>query len=99
MIFGLRAFNLWIFISIRILESFGREVLQGLVFLNCKYSVSCLLGQAFAFELSEETMGESLSFYYEFNTNELYLISAWSNKIIGLKNIGGLSFGLRYHAF
>lgn len=65
--------------------------------VNTRFHV--FLGQAFAFKLSEKTMGKSLSFFYEFNTNDLYLISAWSNKTIGLKDVIGLSFGLRYRVF
>ena len=65
--------------------------------VNSRFHV--FLGQAFTFRLSEKTMGKSLSLFYELNTNDLYLISAWSNKSIGLKDIIGLSFGLRYRVF
>jgi len=65
--------------------------------VNTRFHV--FLGQAFTFRLGEETTGKKLSFFYEFNTNDLYLISAWSNKTIGLKDVIGLSFGLRYRVF
>jgi hypothetical protein len=65
--------------------------------VNTRFHV--FLGQALTFRLSEKIEGRSLSFFYEFNTNDLYLISAWSNKTIGLKDIIGLSFGLRYRVF
>jgi hypothetical protein len=65
--------------------------------VNTRFHV--FLGQALAFKFSEKNEGKSLSFFYEFNTNDLYLISAWSNKSIGLNDIIGLSFGLRYRVF
>lgn len=65
--------------------------------VNTRFHV--FLGQAFAFRLSEDTKGKTISFFYEFNTNDLYLISAWGNKSIGLKDIIGLSFGFRYRGF
>lgn len=65
--------------------------------VNTRFHV--FLGQALAFRLSKKMEGKSLSFFYEFNTNDLYLISAWSNKTIGLKDIIGLSLGLRYRLF
>ncbi len=48
--------------------------------VNTRFHV--FLGQALSFRLGEETTGEKLSLFYEFNTNDLYLISAWSNKTI-----------------
>ena len=65
--------------------------------VNMRFHVS--LGQAFTFRLGEETTGKKLSLFYEFNTNDLYLISAWSNRTIGFKDIVGLSFGIRYRVF
>jgi len=65
--------------------------------VNTRFHV--FLGQALSLRLSQKIEGKSLSFFYEFNTNDLYLISAWSNKTIVLKDIIGLSFGLRYRMF
>ncbi len=65
--------------------------------VNTRFHV--FLGQALSFRIGEKTIGKELAFFYELNTNDLYLISAWSNKTIGFKNIVGLSFGLRYRAF
>lgn len=65
--------------------------------VNTRFNV--FLGQSFSFQLGEKTLGKELSFFYEFNTNDLYLISAFGNKTIGIKDIVGLSFGIRYRVF
>lgn len=65
--------------------------------VNTRFHV--FMGQAFAFQLSEKTLGKDISFFYEFNTNDLYIISALGNKTIGLKDIVGLSFGIRFRVF
>lgn len=65
--------------------------------VNTRFNV--FLGQSFSFQLGEKTLGKELSFFYEFNTNDLYLISAFGNKTIGIKDIIGLSFGIRYRVF
>lgn len=65
--------------------------------VNTRFHV--FLGQAFSYQLSEKMLGKELSFFYEFNTNDLYVISAIDNKTIGLKDIIGLSFGIRVRVF
>lgn len=65
--------------------------------VNTRFHV--FLGQAFSYRLGENMLGKDISFFYEFNTNDLYLISAWDNKTIGLRDVIGLSFGLRYRVF
>jgi hypothetical protein len=61
--------------------------------VNTRFHV--FLGQAFSYRLGEHLLGKNISFFYEFNTNDLYLISAFGNKTIGLGDIVGLSFGIR----
>jgi hypothetical protein len=65
--------------------------------VNTRFHV--FLGQAFSFPLSEKMPGRELAFFYEFNTNDLYVISAFNNKTIGLEDIVGLSFGVRFRIF
>ncbi|HZL10586.1 MAG TPA: hypothetical protein VFC65_11350 [Prolixibacteraceae bacterium] len=65
--------------------------------VNTRFNV--FLGQSVAFRMGTKTLGKELSFFYEFNTNDLYLISAFGNETIGLKEIVGLSFGIRYRVF
>lgn len=65
--------------------------------VNTRFNI--FVGQSFAFKMGTKTLGKELSFFYEFNTNDLYLISAFGNKTIGLKDIVGLSFGIRYRVF
>ncbi len=62
--------------------------------VNTRFHV--FVGQSISFKASEKMIGKEMAFFYEFNTNDLYLISAVQNKTIGLKDIVSLSFGLRY---
>jgi len=65
--------------------------------VNTRFNVS--LGQAISFRLGDKLLGKDLSLFYEFNTNDLYVISAIGNKIIQLKDIVGLSLGIRCRLF
>lgn len=65
--------------------------------VNTRFNI--FMGQAVAFKLGDNTLGKELSFFYELNTNDLYLISAYGNKTIGLKQVIGLSFGLKYRLY
>ena len=65
--------------------------------VNTRFHI--FIGQSVALKLGERTLGKELSFFYEFNTNDLYLISAYSNKTIGIKDIVGFSFGIKYRVF
>jgi len=65
--------------------------------VNMRFHV--FAGQSISMKLSEKMIGKEMSLFYEFNTNDLYLISAVQNKTIGLKDIIGLSFGIRYRVF
>ena len=65
---------------------------------NTRFNV--FLGQAITFKLNKSPLlGKELSFYYEFSTNDLYLISAIGNQTIKAWDIIGLSLGIRYRAF
>ena len=65
--------------------------------VNTRFNI--FLGQSVAFRMGNKTLGKELSFFYELNTNDLYLISAFGNKTIGLSDILSLSFGIRYRVF
>lgn len=54
------------------------------------------VGQAMVFDFDRNIKGRELSFFYEFSTNDLYLISVVGNKTITPWDIIGLSLGLRY---
>lgn len=64
---------------------------------NTRFHV--FLGQALSFRLGNVQPESNLSFFYELNTNDLYIISAIGNRTIKLNDIVGLSFGLRYRIF
>ncbi len=61
--------------------------------VNTRFHI--FLGQSVVF-VKDKSEKKELAFFYEFNTNDLYVISAIGNKTIGLKDIIGLSFGIRY---
>jgi len=66
--------------------------------VNTRFNV--FLGQAIPFKLNKSTLfGKEISLYYEFSTNDLYLISAIGNQSIRPWDIVGLSLGIRYRAF
>lgn len=64
---------------------------------NTRFNV--FVGQAFTFKLGGSSTQGNWSFYYEANTNDLYVISAIGNKVIHLSDIVNLSLGLRYRIF
>lgn len=60
---------------------------------NTRFNV--FLGQTISFQPSKESP-RNWSFFYEVNTNDLYILSAYGNNIIDLTDIINISFGLRY---
>ena len=66
--------------------------------VNTRFNVS--VGQSITFKLNKTALyGKELSFFYEFSTNDLYIISAIGNKSISVPDIVGLSLGIRYRLF
>jgi hypothetical protein len=66
--------------------------------INTRFNV--FVGQAITVKLNKSPLfGKELSFYYEFSTNDLYILSAIGNKTIHAWDIIGLSLGIRYRAF
>lgn len=66
--------------------------------VNTRFNV--FAGQAITFKLNKTALyGKELSFYYELNTNDLYIISAIGNDAISPLDIIGLSLGIRYRIF
>lgn len=65
--------------------------------VNTRFNI--FLGQSVSIKTGNKTLGRELSFFYEFNTNDLYFISAYGNKTIGIKDIVGLSVGIKYRVF
>lgn len=60
---------------------------------NTRFNI--FLGQAISFKMRKES-NPNWSFFYEVNTNDLYLLSAIGNKMIKVEDIINISFGLRY---
>lgn len=59
--------------------------------------INLFAGQVFSLKTDRTTpSGNELSFFYEFSTNDLYIISAVDNRTLSLLDIVGLSFGIRY---
>ncbi|MBL7971775.1 MAG: hypothetical protein JNL03_09675 [Prolixibacteraceae bacterium] len=65
--------------------------------VNTRFNIS--LGQVLKLDLNDDLLGKDLSLFYEFNTNDLYFISAIGNQTIRLRDIIGFSFGVRYRIF
>lgn len=64
--------------------------------VNTRFNL--FVGQAYTLKLKHSPIGigRELSFFYEVNSNDLYMISAFQNKTIGLRDILSLSVGIRY---
>lgn len=60
---------------------------------NTRFNI--FIGQAVSYRPSRESP-RSWSFFYEVNTNDLYILSAYGNNMIDLTDIINISFGLRY---
>lgn len=65
--------------------------------VNTRFNVS--IGQTITIRPGDHAFGRNLSAFYEFSTNDLYIISAIGNKTIRLPDILGLSLGVRYRMF
>lgn len=66
--------------------------------LDTRFNI--FLGQALSLRMNDYVeSGKSFAFFYELSTNDLYVISAIGNKTVTVKNIIGLSVGLRYRFF
>lgn len=65
--------------------------------VNTRFNIS--LGQAVTIPCNSKLFSRSVSAFYEVNTNDLYLISAIGNESITIKDIIGLSIGLRFRFF
>jgi len=66
--------------------------------VNTRFNI--FIGQAITVKLNKSPLfGKELSFYYEFSTNDLYLISKIGNQSIRTWDIIGLSLGIRYRVF
>jgi len=62
--------------------------------LNTRFNV--FLGEAITFRFSKYLSGDTLSLFYEFNTNDLYIISAINNDYLNIMDIINLSFGVKF---
>ncbi|WP_372773699.1 hypothetical protein [Mangrovibacterium sp.] len=70
---------------------------EGYYFWAVNTRFNLFMGQAITVKLNRSPLfGKELSFFYEFSTNDLYLISAIGNKTISPWDIVSLSLGLRY---
>ncbi|MBP8790187.1 MAG: hypothetical protein KBH01_02005 [Breznakibacter sp.] len=65
--------------------------------VNTRFNLA--LGQAITIPCNSKRFSRSISAFYEVNTNDLYLISAVGNESIKLKDIIGLSIGVRFRFF
>lgn len=62
---------------------------------NLRFNLA--FGQRIRFELnSKKVLSEHIDFFYELGTNDLYIISYFTNKYLHLTDIFNLSFGLKF---
>lgn len=60
---------------------------------NLRFNIC--LGQRLTYNFNEGSINKSISFFYEFSTNDLYVIQFIKNKSLTLHEILGLSFGIK----
>ncbi len=61
---------------------------------NTRFNLA--FGQRIDFRLKPEGSSERITLFYEFGTNDLYLISAFTNKSLRVSEIFSLSLGLKF---
>lgn len=57
------------------------------------------VGQRVQIKLSKKKLHKSITFYYEVGTNDLYLVSLFTNKYLSLTDIVSVSFGAKFKVF
>lgn len=63
---------------------------------STRIRTNVFLGERITFNLNpQKRINQSITLFYELSTNDLYIISAVSNHYIKLKDILGLSFGVK----
>lgn len=62
-----------------------------------KMRINIFIGQGweYKFKSNKKLLSQSATLFYEISTNELYLISAFTNDYLKLKYILGLSLGIK----
>ncbi len=65
---------------------------------SSKMRFSVFLGQSFTYYTGNDKL-KHLTFFYELNTNELYILSKATNRTVKMKDILRISFGLRLQIF
>lgn len=65
-------------------------------FFETRVRLNVFLGQRLVYNFTgEKWKGKSITVFYEFSTNDLFLTSAFKNHEIGVKDILSLSFGIK----
>lgn len=64
---------------------------------STKFRINIFMGQGWEYKLDTDrkVFCKSITFFYELSTNELYVISAATNKYITAKDVLGLSLGVK----
>lgn len=74
---------------------------KGYYGFSTRVRINIALGQRFVYHIPSERIkyNKSITFFYELSTNELYVVSAFTNKYLKLSDIVHLSFGLKMQVF
>lgn len=97
-----KPFSTGLYVNTIIGEEFWRaepsKYPNGYYDFSTKLRLNVFVGQSweYRFAPSMKVFCKSITFFYEFSTNELYLIGSASNKYLKLKDIVGLSLGAKF---
>lgn len=74
---------------------------KGYYGFSSKIRFHAFIGQCFTYNIRENNFKhwKDISFFYEISTCDLYVVSAFTNKYIKLKDILSLSLGLKFQNF
>lgn len=64
---------------------------------NTRFNIA--FGQRIDFQVKPIGLSKRITFFYEFCTNDLYIISAFTNKYLRIPDIFSLSLGLKFQFF
>lgn len=72
---------------------------KGYYFWSVNTRFNVFLGQSITIPVNSKHLSQSLSLFFEVNTNDLYFISYIGNEVIKLNDIIGISAGVRFRFF
>lgn len=99
--FSFKPFSTGLYLNTVFGEQFWRsepsKYPNGYYKFSTKLRLNIFVGQGweYKFDTSKKVFCKSITFFYELSTNELYLMSAFTNRYVKAKDFLGLSFGIK----